>query len=295
MKRSIIVFGVIITVVGFMAFGFVDKPTVNNLNNSKPQIDSTNKDLSFFGINGGINVNYYNGMVTQFVASDKAVSKNQDLFYMVYGKYSRSNSQQMFSNTITQEKLNQAKLIDDIIENYPSNWIKDYRSVSIQAIIDGKEIEAISINNILTLAQKKLLSSVNIDSGVIVSVKYKTKNAVTNTIENREMKLSMGVGPKVEAEFIGGYAQMIDYLKENSLERIAAKKFNRLPQPSISFIVNENGLTENVKLTNTSGDNDIDLLLIELVKKMPKWEPAKNTKGLSVKQEFEFSIGMDGC
>jgi len=88
---------------------------------------------------------------------------------------------------------------------------------------------------------------------------------------------------------------MIAYLQENSSDKIAAKKLNYLPQSSISFVVNEQGETENVLLTQSSNDAEIDQLLIELIKKMPKWKPAKNANGLNVKQEFVFNVGQGGC
>ncbi len=291
-KRSIIIFSVIIAMVGFAAFGFVNESTVNTTNNDfESQIDSTNKGLSYFGINGGINVNYNNGSVSHFVSADKTVKKNRELFYMVQGSTMYSNKQQFYSRPITQEKLKGAQLISDVIENYPSNWISAYNSVEISTTINGKTVKAIGKNATLTKRQKQLF---NTATNILISVQYQKKND-NDQVQNRQMNVFMVVTPEKEAEYVGGYYQMIAYLKDNSLDKIAAKKFTHLPQPAISFTVSEDGTTENVKLIDTSRDDEIDQLLIELIEKMPKWSPAKNVEGLNVKQEFVFNVGMDGC
>ena len=276
-------------VVGFAAFGFVDRTNTNNSACESQNIEEE-KEFSDFGINGGIQVNYYNGMVSEFVAGNAGL----DLFYNVQGKYNRTNTQQMYAKTITEQELNKAKLVDDLIANYPSSWIQDYRSVEIEINIDGETIKTSSPCNVLTKKQKSLLKSLKTTSGIVIKINYNKKNYNDN-IEKRQMNVSMVVTPEVEAEYEGGYKEMITYLKNNSQDEIAAKNFTHLPQPSITFIVNENGETEDVKLIDTSRDREIDQLLVKLVQQMPKWKPAKNEKGDYVKQEFILMIGQDGC
>jgi hypothetical protein len=286
--KKVIIISTLITVGVITAFGFVNRSTINNNSACAAQIKSDNIELSSIGINGGLIIDAKNGSVSQFLAA------TPDLFYSVQGRSIRTNTKQIFTQTITQEKLSKAQSINDLIENYPSSWIQSYRLVDIAVNVDGKITKEQSSNNELTKAQKEILNAVNIASDIVIAVHYDKKN-YNDKIETRQMNVSMLVVPEVEAEYVGGYAQMITYLKENSIDKILDKKLDYLPQPSISFVVNEDGITENVVLNETSKDAEIDKLLIELIQKMPKWNPAKNAKGLNVKQEFVFNVGMDGC
>ena len=67
------------------------------------------------------------------------------------------------------------------------------------------------------------------------------------------------------------------------------------PQSTIYFVINEAGKVENTLLTQSSGDTEIDEILLQLLSKMPKWTPAKNAEGKTVKQKFALKIGMYGC
>jgi hypothetical protein len=229
-------------------------------------------------------------MASEFVAG----SKRNNLFYSVTGKNTRIDRQQMYSRAITEETLKIAKLLEDIVVGYPSSWIKDYRSVEIEVNVDGEKSLFSSPDNVLTEEQKEVLSSLKTTSGIAITVNYNKKN-YNDHIEKRQMNVSMVVVPEVEAEYPDGYNAMIQYLRGNSLENIHSKKFSHLPQPTIAFVVNEHGETESVRIVDTSRDKEIDELLVNLVKKMPTWIPAKTNGGIPVKQEFVLTIGQDGC
>lgn len=212
---------------------------------------------------------------------------NQDLFYLVKGKYDRPT---------TIEILQKAKSINDVIPNYPNSWIQDYSSVEISSTCCNKKtMIAKSADNILSKEQIALFNSAEVATRIDIEVNYKNKNSVTSTIEDRQMNVSFTVIPEVEAEYIGGYDQMITYLKDKSTNEISASRLNNLDPLSILFTVNEEGNIENVKVDKTSGDNEIDRLSLKFISDMPKWKPAENSKGSSVKQQFEFLLGMDGC
>jgi hypothetical protein len=290
MKRGVILLSVISLIIGLAVSGFIDGESQFDTIDSAPGNDSTNKELSELGINGGITVDYKTGMVTEFVSSNAGLN----LFYLVQGGNTRRDAQQIYSRTTTEQTLSNAKSVEDLIENYPSSWIKDYRSVDIEFSTEDEIITLSSPNNKLTEEQQKILQTLKTTSGISVTVNYNKKN-YNDHIEKRQMNVSMVVVPEIEAEYKGGYNAMITYLKESSKDEIAAKNFNLKPQPTINFVVNENGVTENIKLIRTSSDKEIDKLLIDLVRQMPKWTPAKNAKGENVKQEFVFNVGQDGC
>jgi len=272
-----ILFSTIIAIIGFTAFGFINKSENVELRNS-----NTNP----------VTVTPSDSVKTYFeleISNLKKAPVKQKISYMV-----RGFTKQGFYRPITQEKIKKAKSLSDIIENYPSSWISDYNSVIITATINGKEYEAKGLDATLTSKQKELFNSASISSNILINVHYQKKN-YNDQIQNRQMNVSLIVTPKIEAEYINGYEQMITYFEKNSMNKIQAKNFKLLPQASISFTINKNGNPESILIDSSYGDTEIDNMLVKLVQSMPKWNPAKNAKGLTVKQKFVLDIGPDGC
>ena len=285
-KRTLVL-STILTIAGLTAFSFannkVSEKSINN--NSKIDTNSVTIEFSELDIGGDIKIDYRTGITTQIRPSKPKLS------YMVVRGNITPNKLVSTGRAITEEKLRNAQKISDVIENYPSNWITAYNSVTVVTKVNGKTIEAVGPNDKLTKQQKKLFKTA---SNLLLIVQYQKENN-KNEIQNRQMNVSLIVTPKIEAEYIGGYEKMISYLKENSLNIINEKNFSQLPQPSISFIINDNGAVEIVKLEATSGDEEIDTLLIKTVQDMPNWKPATNKNGINIQQEFIFNIGQNGC
>jgi hypothetical protein len=212
----------------------------------------------------------------------------RELNYEVHGNYNRS---------VTKEKLMEAKLLRDIIPNYPVNWITDYVSVEITATSSGKSMNALNSNEALSAQQKYLLSTVDLGTGFTIKVKYKSKNAVTNDIVNDEMNVAMMIVPETEAEYAGGDQQLKKYLKESVVDKISeSSRMHLQDKTAIAvFTINEQGEISNTKISETSGDAKTDRLIINAINKMSGWKPAENSSGTKVKQEFMFIVGNSGC
>ena len=288
-KTTSIIAFLAILIAGVTAFAFANNNYSNDTILDEKDTTLTTKKLSDFGIDGGISIDYRTGKSTQFVNSKK--DNKPELSYMVMRGSFGLNSILRTGKAITQEKLNNAKTIADIIEGFPSNWISGYNSVTVSSSVNGKIVEEHGTDENLTAAQKELFDNA---SSILIIVQYQKKNNA-GEIQNRQMNVPFVVTPEKEAEFIGGYDKMIEYLKENSLAQIDAKDFSHLPQPTISFIVSKEGNVEKVNLKETSRDEEIDQLLIELVKNMPQWSPAVNKNGKAIEQEFSLNIGQNGC
>ncbi|MGB0881960.1 MAG: energy transducer TonB [Vicingaceae bacterium] len=288
-KTTSIIAFLTILIAGVTAFAFANNNDSNDTILDEKETTLTTKKLSDFGIDGGINIDYRTGKSTQFVNSKK--NNKPELSYMVMRGSFGSNSILRTGKAITQEKLNNAKTIADIIENFPSNWISGYNSVTVSSSVNGKIVEEHGKDENLTVAQKELFNNA---SSILIIVQYQKENN-SGEIQNRQMNVPFVVTPEKEAQFIGGYDRMIEYLKENSLAKIDAKGFAHLPQPTISFIVSKEGNVEKVTLKETSRDKEIDQLLIEVVKNMPQWNPAVNKNGEPIEQEFSLNIGQNGC
>jgi len=100
--------------------------------------------------------------------------------------------------------------------------------------------------------------------------------------------------PATEAAFIGGNDQMVSYLKENIVPHVV-KGIGWLRPPMINFTVNAQGATESVVLVESCGNAPLDARLIELIKNMPQWKPAKDANGKATAQAFEFHVVQAAC
>jgi len=231
-----------------------------------------------------------NTIVTLLLVLLFASGFSQDLSYNVRGKYSRP---------INKENLDDVKLISDVISGYPKNWITSYSSVEISAICNGNSVTAKSKNAKLTTEQKNSLRTVDLNTDLIIDVNYTYKVPVTNVVEHNTMHVPMTVIPEVEAEYIGGHQQLMDYLKENGIDKITGTTPAGFEQVTILFTINEEGAITDAKINKTSLDIIIDNTLLDIINAMPKWKPAQNAKGVKVKQQFEFSVykgpGKAGC
>jgi TonB family protein len=209
----------------------------------------------------------------------------QELMFEVHGIYSRP---------VKKVNLNEVRLISDISPGYPVNWV-EYVSTEILATCNGKTMKATGVNNMLTPEQKNILKLADLGTDIVVNVKYKSRNAATDNIEIREINISVNVIPDTEAEYVGGYPLMVKYLQENIINKISETVPEQYQQGAVKFTINEEGEIINAKISKTSGDAKTDKLFIEAINKMPRWKPAQNSKGLKLKQEFEFSVGGGGC
>ena len=211
---------------------------------------------------------------------------SKEPLFEITGKYTRS---------VKIEKLSEAKLIRDIIDGYASNWITDYVSAEIIAVNNGKLVSIQGKDETLNTEQKNLLKSADLFSHIVINVKYKYENAATGKVDTREMSVTMTVVPEFEAEFIGGSDKMKQYLKANAIDKIDDLTAEYILDAVISFTVKEDGSIINAKLTKSTGDDKTDSLLLTTIIKMPKWKPAVDSKGVRMKQDFEFKVGNKGC
>lgn len=213
---------------------------------------------------------------------------SQDLNYSVHGKY---------ENPITNEKLIKVRSLGDIIPYYPSSWIESYNSVEISVKSNNNTLSLKSANDILSEDQLKMIGSLDIGTEISISIGYQSVNSVTNQAENRNMQYSATVVPEKEAEYSDGDEQLTHYIKKNAIDKISADDTKELEVAVVRFTVNEAGKITGSRIEKTSGKENIDRLLLEVINEMPDWEPAADSQGKKVSQEFELIVsnGTDGC
>jgi len=178
MKIRMIAVHSVIAIIGFTAFGFSHMQQNDKTSNTELP------DTSFIQTNS--DTNYSEIEISEL----NEFPGNQNLLYLVKGRYIRP---------ITKEKLKQAKLISDVVPNYPVNWITDYSSVEILTTCNGKERKAIGPNESLTPEQKNIFNSVDMAANIFFYVQFKTKNPVTNNIEYGQMDVCLTIIPEANS------------------------------------------------------------------------------------------------
>lgn len=203
----------------------------------------------------------------------------------------------LYTHAVKKEKLTAAKLVSDLIPDYPQSWISDYVSVEVTSTCQGKPKKAVSTNEVLSKEQKSILSSADLATNIVISINYKQSNVVTNAAENRRIHIVYTVVPETEAEYVGGYSQLMHYLQETGIDKMATLPTNQLQLAIVRFTVDKAGRVTNVVLSESSGSAKIDQFLLDAIRKMPNWKPAVDKNGENVIQQFELRVGEDrtGC
>ena len=202
------------------------------------------------------------------------------------------------SNIVTCEKLSEAKLMSDIIPDYPTayyNSLIDYVNIEIITTQNGKQIIAANLIDSLTLEQKNNLNYADMSSTIGIKIHFKYKDPANDVVGSarkiKEMNFGITLVPAKEAEFEGGLEQMNSFVKENVISKIPLNNNSaKIPNVSVVFTVNELGKAIDARILKSSSDPKIDQLMIDAVNKMPQWKPAENAKGEKIKQEFSFGI-----
>jgi len=185
------------------------------------------------------------------------------------------------------------------------NKIIDYLSVNITSTHEGKTRTAHSNNDQLSPEQKRILATADLNTDISIKVRFKYKDLV-NDASGPEPKIiegnvSVTVVPETEAQFPGGYAELRNQLTKSVMSRLpsggASESMysDKIARSVVKFTINEEGRVVDASISTTSTDSFLDILLVDAVYHLPKWKPAKNAKGQTVKQQFNFSMGSGGC
>jgi hypothetical protein len=175
----------------------------------------------------------------------------------------------------------------------------DYESVQITATCYGKTITAQGNGDALNFEQKNVLNMADNGSDLNIRIRFKFKAGKDGvSVLSKDVvegNLIVTVVPEKEAEFPVSYLLVADHFKKALKEKMPKSSPKNA---SIIFTVDENGVAGNARMGRSSGNAKIDKILLEATTNMPKWKPAKNSKGIAVKQEFHVMLGaqpVDGC
>lgn len=272
MKKSILILFTILVTFSLTAFAYI------NWNNTK----TTDQERASLARTSG----FENYLVTSDIRNG-----DLDLFYKVRNRW--------FS--MTKEELSKAKSIHDILSKEATYNRGSFKNVTVSVLHndnDVRDIEtrAIGQSEILNEAQIDILRSSNYSTNLRITALNRYEGAEYDAQEYDSLVHYMTIVPEIEAEFEGGFEALINYLKEGSKEKAKVIKRDKLQPGKVFFTVTKEGTITNVKLNSTSGYPSVDKELIKIITNMPeKWDPAENSKGEKVDQEYVFFFGSEGC
>lgn len=195
----------------------------------------------------------------------------------------------------TREQLQEATTLADLNHRYKPSWVKEYISVELSASCQGQLRKVVSKNDLLTPAQKAILKTADAGTDISVKVIYLPQNTLAHN-DAKELDFSFTVNPESDAHYNGGQEQLMQYLKENAIDKIPAGSFQGYDLAAVKFTITEEGEIKDAHIVERSKDANIDALLLATISKMPCWEPAVYADGTKVKQEFALTVGnMENC
>ena len=92
------------------------------------------------------------------------------------------------------------------------------------------------------------------------------------------------------AQFPGGLDAMSDFIQKNLKYPKKAKKHGTQGMVFVSFVIEKDERLSNIKVVRDIGDG-CGKAAVKMVKKMPKWEPAKQ-RGKAVRQQFNLPLNF---
>lgn len=217
--------------------------------------------------------------------------------FAVFGQGLGMDLRDVYSKSKSQSQLSSASNLDDLIPGFPSSFItsEDYVKVEIKTTCNSQETIAFSNGYLLTEKQKEILNCADLWSNLKLIVQYNSKNVVTKEIEIRTLDYSVRISPQKQADYVGGYEALRNYMRTEVLEKFEDDS-SKLSQGSVNFSISADGVVRDAKTTKTTGLIYLDLLILKAIQAMPDWQPALDSDGRGVEQEFELVVGdMLGC
>lgn len=201
-----------------------------------------------------------------------------------------------FATRISKEDLHQAKSIKDILPMEAVQDMVSFNDVKVTIFDeDGERIKS-GNNEIFNTAQLALLQTADYSTNFSITADSRRALPTSRNTVFYDFVYYLTVVPEKEAQFKDGQAALMNYLKENSKKDIAVVMNGKLKPGKAYFTVTQNGEIVDVALESTSGYTTIDQRMMELLRSLSgKWIPATNSEGEQVDQRLVFSFGLIGC
>ncbi len=197
--------------------------------------------------------------------------------------------------SIGKAELQEVQTLLDLNKHYKASWVREYLSVEVVTIQDGKVRRAVGKNELLNSAQKDLMSNADVHESIVVNVQYIPENTLKHN-DPKDISFAVSINPEKEATFPGGQAALLSYLKFHAIDKIPEGTFKGYAFTAVQFTVDEEGRIIDAQIFWPSEDEKVDKLLLETICNMPNWKPAEYANGRKVKQDLALTVGnMENC
>lgn len=266
MKKQFLTSSVFFSIISLMAFALVSCNSSNEKSNEQGKISEVPQDS----------------------LKNRITEESLEFFFDIHARH---------SSTITNEKLQHVKTLEDLIpENVFAGNVM-FKDVRIGIFPRNEEmVKVVEEGTMLTPDQIALLKTAGYSDDIYIEAFCKRKNEKTGVLEDKCFVDYMTVVPESQAEFKNGDSALLKHLRDKSEPLLRAEDFKKLTIGRTCFTLTKEGEIENVKFESTSGFNEIDDAMIELISNLKgEWIPAKDSLGNAISQELVYIYGVAGC
>lgn len=188
---------------------------------------------------------------------------------------------------LSREKLENARLASELVSYLRPRSQADLviHQVKVTGIVSGVSRTAQTDGDALSEEQQSILRSMDVGTETIIESRYTYKGV------DKHVEYAVTPGPATEATFPGGTDKLTDYLLGELRDRIPEKTLSDdLGNLSVAFTIDTEGNVAGAMVCVKSGNDHSDELVLDAIKNMPRWNPAKNDAGTGIAQKFNISI-----
>jgi len=128
-----------------------------------------------------------------------------------------------------------------------------------------------------------------------VYMKYMPNNTLSHN-DPKEFSFDVVIDPQSDAAYVGGRASLDNFVQENILTHLQDVTLDDQALAVVSFTIDKNGKARNVKISESTEQEDLDELILKAVCDMPDWQPAASADGTNIDQEFVLTLGnLESC
>jgi TonB family protein len=202
------------------------------------------------------------------------------------GQNTSYNISPTYIKSIKKDVLNNAKAILDINPGFPTSWVKTYHEIKLTITHEHESTTKSTVSENLTPDQIAILAQADLYSDINLNIKYTPKNSE----EIRNIDFTYTVTPDSEARFPDNQ-DLESYIKSSIINKLDTAFINNTEMVKVKFTVDKDGNIISPALDQPTKNKEADNILIDAIRNMPQWSPAKKSDGTYVKQDFEFTFG----
>ena len=197
--------------------------------------------------------------------------------------------------SLPRENLEKAESVVNLNPYYKPSWVREFISVEVWAIHDGKIVKSVHQNDVLSQEQKDLMLTADTGEEMKIKINYMPENSLRDN-EAKVFDFSFTLDPDYPATFPDGKKALYQYLEKNIVEKIPENSFQGYDVTAIKFKIDKEGHIVDSHIFWPYETGDIDDILLEVICNMPSWQPAQYNDGTVAEQEMVLIVGnMENC